>query len=273
MPSIYTHECFGIQVAEHLPDELKDIVKKYPAPFHIGLQGPDFLFFYHPLLKLNVNRLGYRQHRTPAKDILLPLQPILAEKGKDSPEYAYMIGFICHFMLDSECHGYVNEKAKEKGFNHLVMEMEFDRYLIEGDGEKPLCYPLCELVPRDELTIRTVSNIYKSYGITEKQVREALNGMYFYKKLFTTGRTFKRALIRFLMKLTLHYRLLEGHMMDLKAKKSSQVTNKVLLSLYEEAIPKAVVIIQKFNESMFHNAILDERFSCDFRSNEIPGSE
>lgn len=27
---------------------------------------------------------------------------------------AYIAGFICHFMLDSECHGYIAEKMAEE---------------------------------------------------------------------------------------------------------------------------------------------------------------
>ena len=100
------------------------------------------MFFYRPFLPCHVNTLGHAQHKQPFLPFLETVRSSIRKKGRHCPEYAYLLGFICHFMLDSEAHTYVNEKAKEKGFNHLVMEMEFDRYLMKKDGIQPFLYPL-----------------------------------------------------------------------------------------------------------------------------------
>lgn len=62
MPCIYAHNSFGKEVQKMLPKPLKNTIRRHPAAFRIGLQGPDFLFFYHPLLKCKTNQLGYHQH-------------------------------------------------------------------------------------------------------------------------------------------------------------------------------------------------------------------
>lgn len=269
MPSIYTHDRFGEQVFQKLPDEIKKHIKPNMTQFRIGLQGPDFLFFYHPLVKQKPNKLGHTQHKTPAKEFFEPLLPMLRKLGYDSAEYAYALGFICHFMLDSESHGYVNQKAKESGFNHLVMEIEFDRYLMQKDGRNPLTFPIWNYVPRDKKTVKTITHIYKRLGIRTKHVAASLKGMHFYKKLFTTGKSLKRLLIRIGMKLTTCYRELEGHMMNLVPQNSSKITNPKLMNCYEGAIPKTVDIIREFHDGLLKNAPLNPRFSCDFRSNEM----
>ena len=60
MPCIYAHNSFGKEVQKMLPKPLKNTIRRHPAAFRIGLQGPDFLFFYHPLLKCKTNQLVMR---------------------------------------------------------------------------------------------------------------------------------------------------------------------------------------------------------------------
>ena len=44
--STYAHNKFGKLVIPKLPSTIKETVRKYPNEFRMGLQGPDFLFFY-----------------------------------------------------------------------------------------------------------------------------------------------------------------------------------------------------------------------------------
>ena len=44
MPSAYAHYKFGKMVIPELPKDIKNVIKKYPAPFKAGLQGPIFYF-------------------------------------------------------------------------------------------------------------------------------------------------------------------------------------------------------------------------------------
>ena len=44
MPSAYAHYKFGKMVIPGLPKDIKNVIKKYPAPFKAGLQGLIFYF-------------------------------------------------------------------------------------------------------------------------------------------------------------------------------------------------------------------------------------
>ena len=56
MPSAYAHYKFGKMVIPGLPKDIKNVIKKYPAPFKAGLQGPDFLFYYRAFSKTKLIR-------------------------------------------------------------------------------------------------------------------------------------------------------------------------------------------------------------------------
>lgn len=57
------------------------------------------------------------------------------QKNPDPILRAYLYGYLCHFMLDSECHPYIDLYMEEKDLGHLEIETDFDRYLMEKDGK------------------------------------------------------------------------------------------------------------------------------------------
>lgn len=56
MPTTYTHYRFGMDVLSQLPDSLKKEIEKNLSLYHIGLHGPDILFYYKALSRNKVNR-------------------------------------------------------------------------------------------------------------------------------------------------------------------------------------------------------------------------
>ncbi len=272
MPSFYTHNAFGRDVYSELPKELKAVVRKYPKAFKAGLQGPDFLFFYRPFLKSTTNRLGYNQHGQPFIDFLTRIRPIFHSKGKDCGEYAYMLGFICHFILDSESHTYIYEKVKEPGYNHLVMEIELDRHLMKRDGKNPLLYPAWKHINWDRETLDAIHGIYNYFEIPREKIKKSLRSMSFIKWFLTTGRTFRRIFIRFVMFVTGKYKELEGHMMALVPKKTSLQTNRILEQIYKETIPLCTELLVDFDRVILTNEPFHERFKSTFKNNDISGA-
>ncbi len=268
MPCIYAHDSFGKRVAKQLPEELQHIITKHQKEFRAGLQGPDFLFFYHPMLKLRTNQMGYWQHGQPIHGFLKRILPIIQKEGTDSGVYAYVLGYICHYMLDSECHSFVIPKSKSPGYNHLAMENEFDRHLIRKDGYRPITYPVWKKVTAAKEVVEAITKVYHPLKLNEKAIRESLYGMKFYKWLLTSGKSLKRAVVRLGMKLSLHYEELEGHMMDIHPKKYASRTNQSLQFIYDNAIPLTRDILQDFHQSVTAGKPLHKRFSCNFKSNE-----
>lgn len=268
MPCIYAHDSFGKKVVTRLPKELQMIINKYPDEFQIGLQGPDFLFFYRPFLKLPTNQMGYWQHRQTMAAFLSALLPSLRKnKGKNNATYSYLLGFICHFALDSECHSFVIPTSEKPGYNHLVIENEFDRYLLKHDGHVAITYPVWESIPTNSSVVTSIYHAYRPLHLKKKHIRKALKSMRFYKRLLTCGCSVKRLLIRGLMKLTKHYEELEGHMMNLRPQKYAHKTNQSLQYLYDNAIPLAVELINDFHNSVYQGTKLSSRFSTTFNNN------
>ena len=101
MPAIYAHYLFGKKVYQRLPQPEKEVIRKGKDAFLIGLHGPDLLFYYRPFGKNRINRQGTRMHQELAAGFF--------DKGKREYEKdqnpvlrAYLYGFLCHFILDSE---------------------------------------------------------------------------------------------------------------------------------------------------------------------------
>ena len=114
------------------------MVRQGKDAFLIGLHGPDLLCYYRPFGKNRINQQGTRMHRELAAGFF--------EKGKEEYEKdhdpvlrAYLYGFLCHFILDSECHPYISCYMEEHGLGHLEIETDFERYLLEKSGHDPLC--------------------------------------------------------------------------------------------------------------------------------------
>lgn len=114
----------------------RDIVENLSL-YNIGLHGPDILFYHDALVRNRVNSTSFAMHDRPGREFFGPARDVLSEMEKQSAGRAYLYGFICHFMLDSECHPYIEEKTSESGVFHTRIESEFDRALLERDSFDP----------------------------------------------------------------------------------------------------------------------------------------
>ena len=136
MPTTYAHWRFGCDCIETLPEELKKIIRDHRELYDIGVHGPD-IFFYD--LKHNeVSKYGQDLHRLPAKDFFN--NAIEVYKSNDSDKDAmlsYILGFLSHYALDSQCHTYINKKDYETDdLSHNKIEAEYDGHLMRLDGKR-----------------------------------------------------------------------------------------------------------------------------------------
>ena len=58
----------------------------------------------------------------------------------DEALLAYLLGFGCHYLLDSSCHLFVNEMNDKGRISHSLLEIEFDRFLMEENGKNPYAF-------------------------------------------------------------------------------------------------------------------------------------
>ena len=117
---------------------------------------------------------------------------------------AYLCGFLCHFALDSSCHGYVEKKIQVSGITHTEIEVEFDRCLLVRDGKDPLRQCLTEhIIPTPE-NARVIAAFFPT--VTEKNVEQSLRPMIRYNRLLIAPRPVKRQMICTLLQLTGNYK-------------------------------------------------------------------
>ena len=131
MPASYTHQQFGNQVLNKLENTtIKKIINDNLNLYNIGLQGPDILFFYQPLKKNPVNTLGNQLHQDIARAFFENAMKLLKEQPNEK-SLAYILGFINHFILDSECHGYIDKTMINREIGHFEIERDLDqRFMI-----------------------------------------------------------------------------------------------------------------------------------------------
>ena len=174
---------------------------------------------------------------------------MIRENGTESPEYAYILGFICHFALDSECHSFVAEEMERTGIGHVELESEFEKFLMRKNGEEPLSYPVGKTFPTDKDTAKCVAKFYE--GVEPEEAHKALKSMRKYKSILVAPGKVKRTILNRGMKLSGQY--------DPKCVES----NAGLYERFKNAVPVAEYLIQKFDEYLEGNE-LDERFERDF---------
>ena len=130
MPTTYAHDLFGKRVYRRLPDKLQHLIRSNGNLYRIGQHGPDIL------------------------------------REKDPELMAYMLGFGCHYILDSTCHPYVNQVAKEGKVSHTLLEKELDRMLMYETGKNPLRFYPSHGIKAKYMAARTIHKVLPAF-ITE----------------------------------------------------------------------------------------------------------
>lgn len=187
MPAAYAHMVFGKEVTAILPLSAQGSINRYPELFGIGLQGPDILFYYHPSETQAYVLYGHNIHKRPAADFfryaLAQLEKMTdLEKEKAT---AYLMGFLCHFILDSNCHPIVRKHTIPGEASHRQIEREFDRFLMEKDKVRPEWFiPWTSTVPLAEKNADIIALFYPEAG--EQVIRRGIRNMRLYESV-TTG--------------------------------------------------------------------------------------
>ena len=146
MPTTYTHDLFGKIVYKQLPEEIRKVIRKNGDLFRIGLHGPGILFY--DLTNLSVSSIGVEMHSIPAASFFLRGMSMVRARD-DERLLAYLLGFGCHYLLDSVCHPYVEDMVKAKVITHTLLEKEFDRTLMLETNKNPYhFYPSDCIVPK-----------------------------------------------------------------------------------------------------------------------------
>lgn len=130
--------CLDRKYTGQMPEEVKKVIRENGELYRIGLHGPD-IFFYYFIFKNHVSGVGYRMHKGKSQSLFIQGMSQVRET-KDQALLAYLLGFGCHYLLDSACHPFVNEMHDKGRISHSLLETEFDRLLMEETGKDPYTY-------------------------------------------------------------------------------------------------------------------------------------
>lgn len=267
MPSNYAHYRFGQELYPWLPEGARRDIAAFPELFKIGLHGPDIFFYYQPLHSNTVTRKGAAMHARLGSDFLDPAVRVVRECELDRGERAYLYGFVCHFMLDSCSHWYVEKAIGETGVSHVGIEGEFDRMLMKLDGLDPVRTMTAPHIVPSEENGEVIARFFPD--LTGKQVQTALRGMVRYSNLFCCPDGAKRKVVTGGIHLLGLDESVGGMVINLEPDPRCERSNQVLLDLFDTALEETEDLMPLVEESLRTGCPLPERFHRTFGPDEI----
>ena len=261
MPAVYAHYKFGKKVYRALPEDIRRLVRENAPAYWLGLHGPDLLFYYHAMGKNRVNQLGVRMHRESARFFFEKARRVYRKR----PSYvllSYLCGFLCHFMLDSECHPYISRYMGEHRLGHLEIETDFDRMLMEEDGADPVTHNCTRHLIRDLDTEEAIASVLE--GITPDEVDESILGFHRIIRLFQCPAPGKARFLRGFFTLIGQKKGLAGLVMDGKPNPRCKESRRALEERMESAVKPAAEEIEKLVRAMDTEEPLSIRLNRDF---------
>lgn len=260
MPTTYAHDIFGKLISQKLPAEIRELVTEHKNSYFIGLHGPDILLYYRPFRDNPVREKGSEMHREIAGDFFARCKDYYMETG-DQEALAYVIGFICHFMLDSACHPYIARYMRREGASHDEIETELDRYFMERAGKNPFrCKPAAHLRASRE-SVRAAAAVLE---LPERTVRKAIRSMRFYTGLMVCRLGLKRRLLLQVMALCGIYNSAQGHIMRRRPLKRCARSTQELVELFRLAVPETLTVIEEYYYTLEEKGYLNGRFERSY---------
>ena len=198
MPAVAVHYYFGQEVLRRLDEKITAAVIEHKQCFDLGLQGPDLLFYYKPFQRNEINGLGIAMHHEKAS---VPVQKA-AESIRltsDSMALSYLLGFVCHFVLDSSLHGKISRIAPTHAA-HFYLEAEMDRHIIKLHYHiRPQQFRRSMFVRLDVKSYDWLRAMYPTVPV--EKLEKACDSMVFYLNLLRTSGPLKQRLLVFLEKM------------------------------------------------------------------------
>ena len=275
MPACLTHYYFAQNVLEQLPDK-EDLD---PCAFAWGAQGPDF-FFCHRFLPFQRGRslqdFGTRLHEERPSKVLGALRDFL-KRHPGKVYRSYVMGFVCHYALDSTAHPYVNGRAREllrqfpretPGTLHGEIEAALDAIILRFEtGKLPSEVQLKHMFPKNEAVQRQIARLYQEvlaalYGesLSEELIFQATRDAHFIFSLVNDRTGLKKRFLDRLEKRGPH--VLSSHFVPLTEREDIDFANvgnepwgpegersrQSFFELYGEAQGLAGEILRRFEE-------------------------
>lgn len=261
MPASYTHYSFGQEVYNRLPKELQKVIHINEDVYNIGLNGPDILFYYKPLRKNSINTLGHSMHKEEAYKFFNVAKEHIVEH-ENQVGIIYILGFICHFILDSNCHPFIAEAMKESGLSHNEIEAELDGRNMRINNQSQQLVNAGNHISATWENARIIAKFYEQ--VNEQQIYRSLKSVRVYNQLLLCQNSFKRTVIKGVLSKVKGGESFSHMIINVVPNpKCKEILNK-LVELYENSIDEAVQIVEEYYEGIKSDAPISKRFNRNF---------
>ena len=174
MPSCFAHYRFGQQLLTMLPADVCAPIRRQRHLFDLGLQGPDFFFYYKLGKNTPVRQLAREYHHKTGAQVFSKICRDLGCPRED--ELAHLYGLLGHYCLDAVCHPIVSRITGSDSLAHNAMESEFERFLLERDGvARPHAYNRGRTLRCGGKDAAVIGRFYPE--AQPEQIRSAINTM------------------------------------------------------------------------------------------------
>lgn len=261
MPATYTHDRFGKDVYRQLTPELRKVIRDQKKLYLIGLHGPDIFFYYHPMSTNPIVKMAHQMHEEPA-DAFFARGRVLYQRKPQDGVMAYLLGFACHFLLDSACHPYIDGFAGRCGVSHAQQEAELDRVFLLRDGKNPFTYEraggICPF-SRDNWVIQKCFP-----DVALEDIIESLKGMKFYTSLLNQQYAVLRSGLLLGMKIAGVDISISDQVLRRKVNPRAKTAVENLLRLYERTLEEAPEVLEDLAVYLEQGGELAGRFHRSF---------
>lgn len=263
MPATYTHAIYGEKVYQLCDDKMKALIDQYRGYYDIGLSGPDILFFYRPIGKdeKGISDIGNHMHELAAREFFMQARLKIKESSNPEAALAYILGFINHFVLDSECHPIINQYTSVNEVTHSELESELDALFMREKGLNPVKTRTTEHILAKKEYAEVIAPFF---GLESKEVLEALKTMKLLLNIFIAPSALKRKFIYFVMKKVGVYQKYQGLIFNYEPRKDTIEICQVLKEKLENIKGESVRLMKEYQMSLDTNEALDQRYDLSY---------
>lgn len=260
MPAAYAHTLFGNKVLEKLNPDIQKIIKENIDLYYIGLFGPDILFYYKPLSKNDISSLGYAIHQQDAYDLFMHMKKVIRTSPNKEASLSYVCGFINHFILDSECHGFIGKMEKELKLSHATIEADFERQLMQNESIHASSKHLLEHIHYQKYMAELIAPVFQ---LSPQDIHKSIKGQQFFLELLRCPGNVKKNILSIGMKCIHVYDSMFGLIVQDQPHPQCIDSTHTLVTYLDQSVNLAVKHIHEYINHL-DNDELSNRFHYNF---------
>ena len=254
MPASYAHYRFGKLLLPSLPSHVRQTIQRFRRMYDLGLQGPDFFFYYNPFLSTATGQLGKAFHQQSGQEFFSGACKAASSEAAE----AYLYGLLAHYCLDSVCHPFINQLATIGEAEHVALESEFDRFLLVRDKEpSPHTFDMSRYFRVTRGECMTIANFYP--GSTGSKVSRSIRFMGLFTKLLChPNQKLRTAVLKKTKPSLISYSI------PAEETQALAVYVRELHDLYGQAMERYPILLQQLLEHLRKEEPFGEDFSQSF---------